>query len=124
MSNLSKLIFVYNANSGKLNAFMDTLHKKLSPSTYQCSLCSMTYGSFTEMPEWKAFRESFSGEMEFLHIDEFEKLYPSQATYPVVLSQQGLELKAVLSTEQLNAMSDLKALIQYFDEWAKSAEKN
>lgn len=121
MSNLSKLLFVYNANSGKLNAFMDTLHKKLSPSTYQCSLCMLTYGSFTEMPEWKEFRETFPGEMEFLHTDEYEKLYPAQTSYPVVLSQQDGELSTILNAEELNAMRDLQALIQYFRDWAKLA---
>jgi hypothetical protein len=121
MSDLSKLIFVYNANSGKLNAFMDTLHKKISPSTYQCSLCMITYGSFTEMPEWKEFRESFPGEMEFLHIDEFEKIYPAEKTYPVVLSKdKNGKLNQVLSTQQLDAIKELPVLIQYFRDWAKT----
>ena len=33
-----KLIFVYNANSGKLSAALDIAHKIISPSTYQCRL--------------------------------------------------------------------------------------
>lgn len=119
MSN--KLIFVYNANSGKLNAFFDTLHKKLSPSTYQCNLCQLTYGSFTEMPEWKNFRENFSGEMQFLHIDEFEALYPKAESYPLVY-QEGDDgkLEVLLNTEQVNSFKDLQSLITYFKNWATS----
>jgi hypothetical protein len=78
---------------------MDTLHKKISPSTYSCSLCLITYGNFTEMPEWKEFKENFPGEMEFLHFDEFEKKHSPQASYPLVLSQDSDgTLNNVLST--------------------------
>ncbi len=38
------LIFVYNADSGLLNAINDGILKIVSPSTYQCSLCSLTFG--------------------------------------------------------------------------------
>lgn len=30
------LIFVYNANSGMWNTMLDTIHKTVSPETYQC----------------------------------------------------------------------------------------
>ena len=114
-----KLIFVYNANSGKLNAFFDTLHKKLSPSTYQCNLCQLTYGAFTEMPEWKNFRENFSGEMEFLHIDDFEAKYPKAESYPVVYKLNDNEqLEILLNTKQVDAFKDLKSLIQFFQDWS------
>jgi hypothetical protein len=120
MSDPSKLIFVYNANSGKLNAFMDTLHKKLSPSTYQCNLCQITYGTFTEMPEWKEFRESFPGEMRFLHIDEFEEEFPKEESYPVVLEQSSDgSLKTVMSSKRVESIGELKELIQFFKDWAK-----
>ncbi len=39
------LVFVYNANSGLLNALLDMGHKVVSPRTYPCSLCALTYGS-------------------------------------------------------------------------------
>lgn len=119
MSKNTKLIFVYNANSGKLNAFFDTLHKKISPSTYQCNLCQLTYGSFTEMPEWKSFRENFSGEMEFLHIDEFEKKYPKAGSYPVVyqVTDSG-NLEVLLNTEQVDHFKNLQELIAFFEDWA------
>ncbi len=122
MSDLNKLIFIYNAKSGKFNAFLDTIHKKVSPSTYECNLCLITFGNFTELPDWRQFRESYPGDMEFLHIDEFEQQYEPREAYPVVLSQDAAgSLNTVLSTESLNAMRDLEQLIQYFRDWARLA---
>jgi len=37
------LIFVYNANGGLVNSWLDTAHKIVSPSTYSCSLCAITF---------------------------------------------------------------------------------
>jgi len=42
---MSKLIFVYNADSGLLNAMKDWAHKIVSPETYPCSLCALTYNN-------------------------------------------------------------------------------
>ncbi|MEX0288178.1 MAG: GTPase, partial [Flavobacteriaceae bacterium] len=68
---LHKLLFIYNANSGLGNMLLDGAHKILSPSTYECKLCDITYGAFTERKIWKAFRKESGIEMEFLHKDEF-----------------------------------------------------
>ena len=43
-----KLIFVYNAKSGKLNALFDIAHKIVKPETYQCSLCAITHDALSE----------------------------------------------------------------------------
>lgn len=84
-----KCIFVYNAKSGKWNAYLDSVHKLLSPSTYACKLCALTYGLWSENEKWKAFRQNSSVEMEFLHTDEWEKSYPEWAKtfndFPFVL---------------------------------------
>ncbi|MBL4782655.1 MAG: hypothetical protein JKX92_10480 [Porticoccaceae bacterium] len=121
------LIFVYNANSGLMNSIMDSMHKVISPNTYSCTLCEITYGAFAELPDWKKFRRSFPGRMKFYHIDEFEALYgkPAQGLgqsngYPVVFSQHANEeLSTVLSTERLNVIRDLEELIQFFKDWVQ-----
>jgi len=41
-----KLIFVYNADSGLLKGIKDLIHKNVSPDTYPCSLCAVTYDNF------------------------------------------------------------------------------
>ncbi len=92
---ISKLIFVYNANSGALNSLIDSAHKIISPKTYDCKLCDLTYDVFKENELWSRFRESVTHnypklQLEFLHKNEFEKVYWSKwlpkYSYPIILS--------------------------------------
>ena len=105
-----KLIFVYNANSGVASMIRDIGHKLMSPQTYDCFLCSLTHGTFREDPEWKAFREQSSIDMEFLHRDEFERKYDRKEHYPVVLKQQS-NIQVALSRDHLSHLSSVKDLI-------------
>lgn len=43
MNNKRNIIFIYNAKGGQWNYLIDTLHKYLSPKTYECNLCQITY---------------------------------------------------------------------------------
>ena len=49
-----RLVFVYNADGGRLAGLKDMFHKILSPSTYPCSLCAVTYGATSMQPQWRA----------------------------------------------------------------------
>ncbi|MCB7481170.1 GTPase [Christiangramia sediminis] len=113
---MEKLIFVYNADSGKLNTFLDSLHKVVNPSTYSCKLCELTYGSFREKKAWKEFREDLDAETEFLHKDEFQKLYASKFghkfEFPIVLAQTGKGLEVILSRQELEKISNMEVLIE------------
>jgi hypothetical protein len=106
-----KLIFVYNANAGKLSAALDIAHKIVSPSTYQCNLCTLTYGTFTERDVWKKFREESDTELVFYHKDEFENEFKKQFTYPIVLKDENGELSEYISTDKINAINDVEELI-------------
>ena len=106
-----KLIFVYNADSGKLSAALDIAHKIISPSTYQCNLCSLTHGTFTERDVWKKFREESDTELVFYHKDEFENEFKKPLTYPIVLKEENGELTEYLSTDKINAISDVEELM-------------
>lgn len=110
-----KLIFIYNANSGKMNGYMDALHKIVSPKTYDCNLCDITYGVFTENKAWKKFRTSSKISMEFLHLDEFKKQYASKFgskfTFPIVLLENKGELELFIATEELNILKNAEELI-------------
>ena len=44
--NHKELIFIYNAKSGLVNELLDFAHKIISPETYNCNLCAITYGTF------------------------------------------------------------------------------
>ena len=54
------LLFVYNADSGLLNSAKDYVHKIISPKTYECNLCAVTFGNFGIKNEWKRFVDSLN----------------------------------------------------------------
>ena len=108
-----KLLFIYNANSGKLNALFDAGHKLFSPSTYNCSLCALTYDTFSENETWKKYRKESQLTMEFYHKDEFESTFPSvKMIYPAILKLDGNQLTTVISTDILNDIPNVEGLIK------------
>ncbi|EAZ90332.1 hypothetical protein [Crocosphaera chwakensis] len=107
-----KIIFVYNANSGFINTVLDIGHKIISPETYNCNLCNITYGILKEKEEWKTFRESSDHELKFLHKDEFEKKYKQVREYPTILmSNKNNEFHELINKEQLNKLKSVEELI-------------
>ncbi|NIO08145.1 MAG: GTPase [Deltaproteobacteria bacterium] len=106
-----KLIFVYNADSGALNTLLHVAHKIISPATYPCNLCALTYGNFSERDAWKQFRAESPDELVFLHKDEFENQYKKEFSYPIVLADSNGELAEYLSTVVINKVTDVEDLI-------------
>ena len=94
---------------------LDSAHKILSPKTYQCRLCDLTYGAFKEKKAWKNFRKQNDMEMKFLHADEFEKLYKSKFRpafqLPVVLIENQYDLDVLISSKGLDKIKDCQSLI-------------
>lgn len=113
---MGKLIFIYNADSGMKNALIGTFHKFLSQKTYQCSLCEITFGVFSENTTWKKFRKSVEIPMEFLHRDEFLKQYASKFgakfKFPVVLLENKGELELFISSDEVNKLTTIDQLIE------------
>lgn len=113
---IDKLIFVYNARSGNVNALLDAGHKLISPLTYSCNLCALTHSTFSEKDVWKDFRNSLTIETEFLHSDEFEKSYASKFghrfDYPIVLASVAGELQSLITTNVLNEIKEVSSLIE------------
>ncbi len=105
-----KLIFVYNADSGLMNTLMDIGHKAISPQTYECNLCGLTFGLLSEHKQWKKFREESNVDMEFLHRDEFEQKYNQKFEYPIVLKQDN-DLSVTISKTELDKIKTLDQLI-------------
>jgi hypothetical protein len=119
----ARLIFVYNASSGLRNALLDGAHKALSPGTYQCNLCDLTYGVFKEKNTWKKFREEGKFKLEFLHKDEFKKQYASKFghkfVFPIVLIAVNEELQVFISAIELNKLESTEMLIELIKERGK-----
>lgn len=75
-----KIIFVYNADSGIINALKDAVEKSVSPETYSCNLCAVTFKTVRMKPEWKRFIRNLPVEVEFLHRDEYAERYGNPGT--------------------------------------------
>ena len=110
-----RLIFIYNADSGVRSVILDSAHKIFSPDTYKCSLCDITYGAFTENSIWKNFRKETNLEMEFLHKDEFRKVYRSKSghkfTFPILLVEGVNGLEVLVNTTELDTLDSTEQLI-------------
>jgi hypothetical protein len=109
-----QLIFVYNANSDMFSTISDFAHKILSPSTYDCKLCALTYGNFSEKKEWKDFIQNFPVDTVFFHKDEFIKLYNKETALPVVFiktNEEILELILKHEIENCTSLEQLKDLV-------------
>jgi len=106
----TSLIFVYNSDSGPVSGLLDIGHKILSPSTYQCSLCTLTHDTFAEKEAWKEFRKSIGMPMEFLHRDEFEKKYELRLDYPVILKKSGT-IEVLMKKEEIDTIDEIDKLI-------------
>ena len=113
---MKKIIFIYNAKSGKVNSLLDMAHKLISPKTYQCKLCSITHDTFSENEQWKQFRKTTALPLEFLHSDEFEQRYKNIDTkYPVVFLEENQKLTEWIpknEIEQIESSDEFICLIE------------
>lgn len=123
-SRIHSLLFVYNANSGFGNIILDGAHKVLSPGTYKCNLCELTFGFISERAVWKRFRNQSELQMKFLYKDEFKKAYASKFiprfTFPIVLAESADGLEVFIGTSELNGMEAADELIRLIEERAQS----
>lgn len=107
------LLFIYNSNSGSLNALLDAGHKLFSPSTYKCRLCALTHDVFSENETWKTFRTETHYPMEFYHKDEFEVKFPGvNMMYPTILKLENQQLTTVINPDILNEIIEVDGLIK------------
>lgn len=107
-----KLIFVYNAKSGKLHGLLDLLHKNISPSTYPCQLCAVTYNNNGMLPVWKHFIDALHIPVEFLHKDEWKHYAGAiQEGLPAAFAQYGNQIKVLIPDTEMRAVTDVEALI-------------
>ncbi|MDH5183689.1 MAG: hypothetical protein OEX12_07335 [Gammaproteobacteria bacterium] len=111
-----KLIFIYNADSGKLNLAFDIAHKILSPSSYQCDLCSLSHGYFQMHASWKRFIENLDLDVEYLHRDEYPASAPVHAELPLILLQQESGSSIFMSKDEISACDSGESLQQAIEE--------
>jgi hypothetical protein len=108
---MDKLIFVYNADGGLINMLKDWAHKIISPQTYGCSLCALTYDNLGMRRPWREFIEKLGYEVEFLHRDELEKQYGiNDISLPAAFILQDGESKLWIKCEAMDALNSLDEL--------------
>ena len=106
-----KLIFIYNAKKGKLNALLDSGHKLMSPKTYSCNLCQLTHGAIGPKREWSEFIDRLKVDVVFLHKDQRIHDLKMEFKLPAIVIEKNGLIFPVLKAEELSAISTLEELL-------------
>jgi hypothetical protein len=112
-----ELILVYNANSGFYNMIKDALHKSISPSTYGCNLCGLTFGTIHMRSKWKKFIDDLKIPSKFYHRDEFFemlKTHPHKIAnnnFPAVYLHKKGKLSLIITSDEINQTKTLEDLM-------------
>ncbi len=112
-----RLVFVYNAEAGLVAGAMDTVHKIVSPATYPCSLCAVTYGLAGMRRSWRDWLARQPLPAAFYHRADFRAAFPAAADWPLplVALARGAALEPLLGAGAL-ATLDLDALMAALDD--------
>lgn len=105
-----ELIFVYNAYSDLFSKVTDFAHKAISPDTYACNLCRVTYGHFARRREWADFIKRLPYKVSFQYKNERKDLGLDMGL-PLVLMKENGETKVILSPKELNSVRNLQEMI-------------
>jgi hypothetical protein len=109
------LVFVWNADSGILNAVKDSLHKWISPETYSCRLCQLTYGFSSEKKAWREFLDSSGRPVFFYYRDTLGAAGISgdlPDSFPIVAGLQNGKWEVLLGAQEMDEVSSLQELIK------------
>ncbi|SRR5258708_15215240 len=115
---MKHILFVYNANSSLFAQITDYTHKLLSPETYQCNLCKLTYDNFGMKQDWKKFIQNLPYKISFLHKDEFVVRYSeyNMSGFPAVFEITNNRITQRISTEEINKQKTIQALEKLVEE--------
>ncbi|RTQ51432.1 hypothetical protein EJV47_06405 [Hymenobacter gummosus] len=110
---MRQLLFVYNATSGPGHALLDSLHKVVSPGTYPCKLCGLTYGLTSMRAEWKQFLQTLPLPARFVYRDELPAAYPAlvgQALSAIFLEDEAGRVEPLITAAEMQPL-DLAGLM-------------
>ena len=107
-----RLLFVYGNDSGAVNGLIHYIHKIVSPATYDCRLCGLTYGPLGQRAAWVQALSTLGMSSEFLHRDEAIARYGGdQPPYPAVFAIESHGLTQLITKPEIERCRDLDALI-------------
>jgi hypothetical protein len=110
------IVFVYNADSGLFNTLIDTAHKILSPDTYECNLCAMTFSGLGMKKEWRKFLDTIEMPLEFMHKDELKNKHWIEIDLPAIFLKSEKEMNLVVDAKTINECGDINDLKRIISE--------
>ena len=113
-----QLIFIYNASDDLISISFDFIHKIVSPSTYQCSLCKVTYGNVSMDKKWREYISSYPFNMKFLYKNNYLEHYENLEVdkFPVAYKYDGESYQLFISKEEFDLCDDLDDLIEIMNQ--------
>lgn len=114
---VKRLVLVFDAESGKLNAFVDSVKKILT--IQGCSLCAITHGLKGEKDDWKSCKEEFGIPIDYLHRNEIPESLSLKIAgkFPCIVAEVENESIVLMTSEVLDrcrgSVADLKGRILY-----------
>ena len=108
-------IFIYNAKGGKWNSTIDLVHKYISPHTYKCSLCKITFNVGMKK-KWKKFIENSPHSFIFLHKEDLveHNLKRFEKELPLCLEKENGEYDIVITATKMKKLKNEDELILLF----------
>ncbi|MDI6810707.1 MAG: hypothetical protein QMD80_03385 [archaeon] len=92
----------------------------VSPSTYSCNLCAVTFGSLGMKKDWKTFLADLDMPVEFLHRDDFLRRYPSiDAKFPAAFVKRGSDINLLIPHTEINKSKSVEDLINLVEKKVK-----
>ena len=115
----SELIFIYNAKSGLVNEFLDFAHKILSPSTYNCNLCAISYGNFSMKKKWSDYISSLPVKSTFTYKDKVSEYGYDNIKLPSIIFKDKSKSEVIISSEEINKLKKIDHLINILSDRLK-----
>jgi len=107
-----ELTFVYNVNSDLISRMIGFSHKVISPQTYPCKICSLTWSSLHMQKEWAEFIRELPFKVRFEYRDQWKTCQK----FPLVLLKEKGETRVLLYPEQINKFETVQELIRFLKE--------
>ena len=123
---MAELIFIYNAKSGVTNSLFDWAHKIISPNTYDCNLCTITYNNLGKEKKWSNFLENINIESRFYYKDHLKELHfvkgPSEL--PCIYLKTDNNITLIIDSDELNSFNNVEELIKKLENYLIKYDKN
>ena len=116
-----KIIFIYNSQSGLNNAMIDFFHKIISPKSYECNLCALTYNNIVKKKKWIKYLNSINRKIFFLYKDHLKELdLPKNTKLPAVFNEKN---QLLINSNQINECKKLEELINLVKQITKKSSE-